>query len=241
MPADYIARHKPDAHGIYTLTTDPPDSFPVRSFAGNPDLRLRMFLAYSQRAYPKNEAVLMDLLSRGSSSRPPWGTPPRLFRDCGPDDRFREERGGASRSGGCCIARACRAGIRAVVGFAKQRQPGLKNLSIADTGYWAEQYRRTRYDFDAQSVRPYFPTTKSGRHPENCCAAIPREFKAVPDAKVWDPSVSTFDVYDNAEPNQGKQLGRIYLDMHPRAGKDKWFSSAPLVPGIAGRGFRKAL
>ena len=26
MPADYIARHKPDADGIYTLTTDPPDS-----------------------------------------------------------------------------------------------------------------------------------------------------------------------------------------------------------------------
>ncbi len=29
--------------------------------------------------------------------------------------------------------------------------------------------------------------------------------------------------------------GRFYLDMHPREGKDKWFSAAPLVPGIAGR------
>ncbi|MGA9717405.1 MAG: M3 family metallopeptidase, partial [Acidobacteriaceae bacterium] len=43
-------------------------------------------------------------------------------------------------------------------------------------------------------------------------------------------SVSAWDVFDN-----GKLAGRFYLDMHPREGKDKWFSAAPLVPGIAGR------
>jgi thimet oligopeptidase len=32
-------------------------------------------------------------------------------------------------------------------------------------------------------------------------------FKPVPDAVVWDPSVSTFDVFDG-----DKQLGCIYLD-----------------------------
>jgi Zn-dependent oligopeptidase len=52
---------------------------------------------------------------------------------------------------------------------------------------------------------------------------------------VWNPSVDTFDVLDAAQGSQGKLLGRIYLDMHPREGKDKWFSSAPLVPGIRGR------
>ena len=39
-----------------------------------------------------------------------------------------------------------------------------------------------------------------------------------------------WDVYD-----RGKLCGRFYLDMHPREGKDKWFSAAPLIPGIAGR------
>ena len=32
----------------------------------------------------------------------------------------------------------------------------------------------------------------------------------------------------------GRLAGRFYLDMHPREGKDKWFSAAPLVPGIRG-------
>ena len=47
--------------------------------------------------------------------------------------------------------------------------------------------------------------------------------------------MSVLDVFDAAAPNKGKLLGRIYLDMHPREGKDKWFSSAPVVPGIRGR------
>jgi thimet oligopeptidase len=42
--------------------------------------------------------------------------------------------------------------------------------------------------------------------------------------------VSAFDVFDG-----GKRVGRIYLDMHPRDGKDKWFSSSPVVPGIKDR------
>jgi len=52
---------------------------------------------------------------------------------------------------------------------------------------------------------------------------------------VWDSSVDTFDVYDAAPGSSSSLLGRIYLDMHPRDGKDKWFSSSPVLPGIHGR------
>src|ERR1019366_6613473 len=61
------------------------------------------------------------------------------------------------------------------------------------------------------------------------------EFKPVKNAVVWDRSVDTFDVFDTATGSKGKLLGRIYLDMHPREGKDKWFSSSPVAPGIRGR------
>ena len=37
------------------------------------------------------------------------------------------------------------------------KQPGLANLKSSDRGYWYEQYRREAFDFDSQSVRPYFP------------------------------------------------------------------------------------
>src|SRR6202021_4134930 len=56
------------------------------------------------------------------------------------------------------------------------------------------------------------------------------EFRPAGDAEVWHPSASAWDVFDG-----DRQVGRFYLDMHPREGKDKWFSAAPLVPGISGR------
>jgi thimet oligopeptidase len=84
-------------------------------------------------------------------------------------------------------------------------------------------------------VRPYFPYTQVQ---EGILATAARlfhvDFKTVPDAKTWDPSVTVYDVYDAVGSDHHK-LGRIYLDMHPREGKDKWFSSAPIVPGIQGR------
>jgi thimet oligopeptidase len=123
-----------------------------------------------------------------------------------------------------------------LLAFAQKQQPDLKNISQADAHYWIEQYRRAQFDFDAQSVRPYFPYAIVQAGILNTAARLFHvSFKPVKDAVVWDASVDTFDVYDAAPGGQGKLLGRIYLDMHPRAGKDKWFSSAPVLPGIRGR------
>ncbi|MGH9616985.1 MAG: M3 family metallopeptidase [Acidobacteriaceae bacterium] len=237
LPADYIARHKPDANGIYTLTTNPPDAFPVFSFDSNAGLRLRMYLAYTQRAYPKNKPVLMDLLEARQQLATTLGY--ATYADLATADQMI----GSAKNVKALLDRvnAASRGPAAkeyalLLAFAKTRQPGLTNISLADARYWAEQYRRAHYDFDAQSVRPYFPYKEVQAGILKTAARLFHvEFRAVPDAKVWDPSVSTFDVYDNASPNKGKKLGRIYLDMHPRPGKDKWFSTAPLVPGIAGR------
>ena len=49
-------------------------------------------------------------------------------------------------------------------------------------------------------------------------------------APAWDPAVSVFEVFEG-----GRLVGRFYLDMHPREGKDKWFSAAPVVTGVRGR------
>jgi len=237
LPADYIARHKPAADGTYTLTTDPPDSMPIYSFAKSAALRRRMFLVDNQRAYPKNVPVLMDLLKTRQELATTLGYP--TFADLATADQmmgsssnlkaFLKDVDDASRD---ISAKE----YALLLAFAEKQQPGLTSISASDSGYWNEQYRRAKYDFDAQSVRPYFPYDEVQAGILTTAARLFHvEFKAVPDAKTWDASVATFDVFDNAGANKGKRLGRIYLDMHPREGKDKWFSSAPVVPGIRGR------
>ena len=64
LPADYIARHKPGPDGKITITMDYPDSLPISSYAKNEDLRKRMYIAYNNRAYPQNEAVLDRMIAR---------------------------------------------------------------------------------------------------------------------------------------------------------------------------------
>ena len=39
----------------------------------------------------------------------------------------------------------------------RERDAAALPLSLSDARFWEEQYRRARYDFDSQSVRPYFP------------------------------------------------------------------------------------
>jgi thimet oligopeptidase len=236
LPEDYIARHKPKADGTYTLNTDSPDSTPVMSFAKSADLRKRMFLAYNTRAYPKNVAVLKSILEARQELATTLGY--RTFADFAMADQmmgsasnlktFLKEVNDASQG----IANK---EYDLLLAYAQSQQPGLKNILGSDTGYWAEQYRRAKYDFDAQSVRPYFPYMQVQEGILTTAAHLFHvEFKAVADAKTWDASVSTYDVFDAAGSDHRK-LGRIYLDMHPREGKDKWFSSSPVVPGIKGR------
>ena len=237
LPADYIALHKPAADGTYTLTTEQPDVMPVLTFDKSPDLRRRMFLAYEGRAYPQNVQVLKDLLAArqdlattlGYAHYADLATADQMIGSAANVEALLNQVDEASRG-------AAKREYGELLAFAQEREPGLKSISQSDGGYWGEQYRRARYDFDAQSVRPYFPYDEVQAGILKTAARLFHvEFKPVKDAVVWDPSVDTFDVFDAAEGNAGKLLGRIYLDMHPREGKDKWFSSAPIVPGIRGR------
>jgi thimet oligopeptidase len=237
LPADFIALHKPGADGAYTLTTEQPEYGPVLSFAKSADLRRRMFLAYGQRAYPKNVPVLRDLLAArqelattlGYAHYADLATADQMIGSAANVERLIQQVDDTSRP-------AAAREYAQLLAFAQQQEPGLKNISDSDSRYWSEQYRRARYDFDAQSVRPYFPYEQVQAGILKIAARFFHvSFKPVKDAVVWDRSVDTFDVFDAAEGAQGKLLGRIYLDMHPREGKDKWFSSAPVIPGIRGR------
>lgn len=237
MPEDYIERHKPNADGLYTLSTDAPDSSPVFDFAAKAALRLRMYQAYHGRAFPQNDKVLHDLLNDRQELATTLGY--AHFADLATADQMIGSAANAQKliDDVDAVARATsHREYDEVLAFAQKRHPELESINVADSRYWMEQYRRAHFQFDAQSVRPYFPFAQVQAGILTTASHLFHvSFRQIKDAIVWDPSVDTFDVYDMAPDNDGKLLGRIYLDMHPREGKDKWFSSSPVVPGIAGR------
>jgi thimet oligopeptidase len=237
LPADYIARHKPEADGSFTLTTDEPDVWPVLNFSKSEALRHRMFLAYDNRAYPRNAQVLHDLVAArqdlattlGYAHYADLATADQMIGSAANVTKLINDVDNVSKS-------TAHREYEELLAFAQMQQPDLKNITDADHSYWVEQFRRTQFSFDAQSVRPYFPYTQVQAGILTTAARLFHvSFKPVQGAAVWDASVDTFDVYDAAAGDKGKLLGRIYLDMHPRDGKNKWFSSSPIVPGIRGR------
>src|SRR5580658_7944178 len=122
-----------------------------------------------------------------------------------------------------------------ILDFTRGREPGIKEIDITSRGYWYEQFRRAEFDFDSQSVRPYFPYAQvEAGVLETAARLFKVEFRRS-DTTAWHHDVSVFDVLEG-----GHRVGRFYLDMHPREGKDKWFSAAPIVTGVRGRALPEA-
>jgi len=236
LPDDYLARHPAEAEGRVTLTTDPPDMQPVMTFAANRALRERMFLAYNTRAYPTNKQILLDLLATRQEIATVLGF--RSWADLATADQMM----GSAANVRTFLAKLNLASLEGarrehelVLGFARKRQPDLPEIDITSRAWWYEQFRRSAFDFDSNFVRPYFPYSQVEAGVLQTAERLFKiEFRSSA-ASGWHPNVSVFDVLDG-----GRAVGRFYLDMHPREGKDKWFSASPVVTGVRGRAIPEA-
>jgi thimet oligopeptidase len=236
LPPDYLAAHQPATEGEHAgkivLTTDFPDYIPVMTFAKSHDLRRRMMLAYNTRAYPQNREILLDLLHTrkevanllGFDTWADLATADQMMESAANMQAFLDELAEATREG-------AQREYAMILDFAQQQQPGLTQIDAASRAYWVELYRRSAFAFDSQSVRPYFPYARAEKGVLATAEKLFRvTFRQIQNPDVWHPSVTAWEVLEGNE-----VVGRFYLDMHPREGKDKWFSAHPLIPGVAGK------
>jgi thimet oligopeptidase len=205
-----------------------------------------MYLAYNGRGYPANRQVLLDLLAAREEMAGLLGF--RSWADLATVDQMMGSAANMRGFLGEVEAAARETAAREFAeleAFVRERDPRALPLTLSDARFWEEQYRRARFDFDSQSVRPYFPYEQVEAGILATAARLFRvRFERDLDAAVWDASVKAFAVYDVADSHptpdgeavmNGAPIGRIYLDMHPREGKSKWFSECSLVGGVLGR------
>ena len=220
------------------------------TYAKSDDLRHRMYLAYNDRGYPANKQVLLELLAAreematllGFRSWADLATVDQMMGSAEKMRKFLNEVEAAARE-------TAQHEFAELEAFVRERDPSALPLTLSDARYWEEQFRRARYDFDSQSVRPYFPYEQvEAGILATAGKLFGVKFVRADNATVWSPAVKAFDVVDNpavvdnqaviadgaSSPNHGAPLGRIYLDMHPREGKSKWFSECSLVSGVLG-------
>ena len=198
LPADYLARHPADANGKITLTTDPPDMQPVMTFAASAALRERMFIAYNTRAYPANKQILLDLLATRQEIASVLGF--RSWADLATADQMMKSAANVRTF----LARLNEASLEGakqehelILDYTRTREAGMREIDITSRGYWYEQFRRAKFDFDSQSVRPYFPYAQVEAGVLKTAAQLFKiEFRRST-APGWDPAVSVFDVLED--------------------------------------------
>jgi thimet oligopeptidase len=232
LPVDYIASHKPGPDGKIHISTNYPDLFPVLDYATNRETARKMWVAYSSRAYPKNRDVLLAMMKaryqiatiNGYKSWPDYDTADRMIAT-GPNiAAFIDQVDVALRP-------TAQREYALLLAEKKKTDPNATDLYSFESFHLRELVRRSQYNFDSQSVRPYLPYAEVKQGVFNTAAALFHvSFKQEVDAPAWAPGVETWDVIDN-----GKAIGRMYLDMHPREGKYSHAEMAPILDGIRGK------
>jgi thimet oligopeptidase len=232
LPADYVEAHPPDDDGTHTITTDYPDFYPFVTYASDPDARRAMHLAFLQRAWPDNEKILQDILAVRAEKAELLG-----YADWASYDAEVKMIGAGAAIGEFIdriAAVADEPGRRdgqILLDRLREDRSEVTAIDRADTSYYAELVRRERYGVDAQETRRYFDFAKVRRGLLDVTGRLfGIVYREAPDAPRWHDDVAVYDVDQN-----GEHIGRIYLDLHPRAGKFKHAAQFTITSGVLGR------
>ena len=232
LPQDYIDRHKAGANGKTTITTDYPDAFPVFKFAKDTNLRKRLLEQFDNRAYPKNRDLLLQIMQTryeianllGYSNWADYNAADKMAVNGKNISKFILDLDEAARP-------VAQREYAMLLAEKRKAEPGAKEIFDYETSFLNEQLRRSMYNFDSQSVRPYLPFNNVKKGIMDTAATLFHvTFAQEPNVPAWDPTVETWDVIDN-----GKMVGRFYLDMHPRPGKFSHAEMVPVLDGIRGK------
>jgi thimet oligopeptidase len=238
LPQDYIDRHKPDKDGIIHITTDYPDVLPALRFTRSDALRRRLWEAFDTRAYPKNLDVLTNMMKTryeiatllGYASWADYNAADKMIVKGEKIAEFIQQVDTAARPIG-------EKEFAMLLAEKQKADPAAKEVGDYEVGHLSELVRRSKYDFDSQTVRPYFPFPQVKEGILGTASTLFHvSFTQEQGVPAWDPTVETWDVVDH-----GQVIGRFYLDMHPRAGKYSHAEMAPVLDGVRGKQLPEAI
>ena len=243
MPQDWLDAHPPGDDGLVTVTTDYPDAVPARMFVHDADVRRAVTVAFLERGHPQNEPLLREMFDLRHElaqlvGYDDWASYDAAVKMIGTGLAIPEFIDRIAAAAAESMARD----LELLLERLRRDLPGADTISSADATYYEELVRQERHDVDSQLVRTYFDSTRVRQGLLDVTGRLfGLRWERVPDAVVWHEEVAVYDVYDaradrtDDADRSGELYGRIYLDLHPRAGKYKHAAQFTLVDGVAGQ------
>ena len=228
----------------WRFTLQAPDYFAVMTYLDNEDIRRNVYEAFSVRATADerdNRPIITRILELRREKATLLGY--RDFADLVLEDRM-------AHNGARALAfledlkskteRRFFEENRELLEFRRQTEgPAAAELEPWDVAYYAEKQRAALYDFDEESLRPYFPME---RVVAGLFDLVNRLYGILvveqPGVPAWDPQVRFYEVRDE----NGTSLGGFYADWYPRENKrgGAWMD-ALITGGPANGGFHPHL
>ncbi len=230
LPADFIVARKVGPDGRITLRTDSAEYGPVMTYAKDRALRERFMREYSLRAWPGNDAVLRELIDSrlamarlvGRKDYASLEFENRMLNTPAKVEALLAEMAVAARP----VAKGDYAKKLAVL---RQIDPQASEIQPWDNGFLTPIVQKQSYGFDRQEARRYFsfPKVRDGilRLSEDMFGVDIRPWNT----PLWNAKAEAYEMVEN-----GKVIGRFYLDMHPRPGKYEHANVIPLRSGVGG-------
>ncbi len=237
LPQDFLDAHPADDDGLVTITTDYPDAVPTRMFAHDAAVRHELVAQFLDRGWPQADPVLKELFAlrhevAGLVGYPDWAAYDAEVKMIGAGPaipEFVDKIAAAARG-------PMERDLAVLLERYRQDFPDAERIAVSDATYYEEQVRKEQFEVDSQRVRAYFAFEKVRQGLLEVTGRLfGLRYDHVPDAAVWHDEVAVYDVVRVDDDGNDVELGRIYLDLHPREGKFKHAAQFTLTDGVAGR------
>ncbi len=222
------AAKKAGLDGKWLFTLDGPSIWPFLEYAQNRELRKRLLSGYLERCNQGGDTDTNAIVSRVAALRVEKA---QLLGYKTWADFVLEENMAKNPKGvyglldqiwkpALEVAKKERAELQAMMA---KDLPSQK-LEPWDWRYYAEKVKQAKYDFDEESVKPYFAIDAVRQGAFTVAGKLYgitfTEVKGIP---VYQQDVRCFEVKEK----DGRHLGLIYVDYHPRPGKrgGAWMSN----------------
>lgn len=221
-----IAQQKELDGWVFTL--DYPSYVPFMKYATNRALRKEMALAFGRRGFQSNDhdnqKVLLKIVGLreerahllGFDTHAAFVLAERMAETPANVQSFLDE----------LLEKALPAAqkdLKALQDLALEKD-GIERLERWDASFYSEQLKQSRFQFDEQAVKPYFPLDKVLKGVFEIAGKLyDLNFELAADVATYHQEVDCYRVTDSA----GEFIALLYTDFHPRDGKrpGAWMTS----------------
>lgn len=242
MGAETAKMLKMDGKWVYTVQV--PSMTPFLQYSANRGLREQLYRAYFMRGNHGNEQDNKDIVLRIVALRKEkaelLGFPSHAHFILDENMAKTPDAVGAflKRLWDPALVRA-KAELAEMQAIADREKAGFK-LDSWDWWYYAEKLRKEKYDLDDTALRPYFKLENVQEGIFRLCGKLyGLQFAELKTISVYNPEVHVYEVKEA----DGRHVGLLYLDFHPRPGKRggawsggfrrSWYRDGKRVPPLS--------